>query len=78
MMNQTGSSAPDFTDDEIHRHLAVWRNWQTRLIQNQVGVFPWRFESSHRYFHKTSRKPGRNQKLVSSLYLDLHPNRFRL
>ena len=30
-------------------HMAVWRNWQTRLIQNQVSLWTWRFESSHRY-----------------------------
>ncbi len=33
----------------ICRRLAAWRNWQTRLIQNQVSVRTWRFESSRRY-----------------------------
>jgi hypothetical protein len=30
----------------------VWRNWQTRWIQNPLGATPWRFKSSHRYFFK--------------------------
>ena len=31
-------------------HTPVWRNWQTRWIQNPLGATPWRFKSSHRYF----------------------------
>ncbi len=29
--------------------MPVWRNWQTRWIQNPLGATPWRFKSSHRY-----------------------------
>jgi hypothetical protein len=25
----------------------MWRNWQTRRLQEPVGLYPWRFDSSH-------------------------------
>lgn len=39
-------------------HLPVWRNWQTRRIQNPFPAREWRFDSSHRYFlpHKGLRR----------------------
>lgn len=30
----------------------MWRNWQTRLIQNQVPEWEYEFESLHRYIEK--------------------------
>ncbi len=32
----------------------MWRNWQTRRLQEPVGSTPWRFDSSHPQFPEQS------------------------
>ena len=34
----------------------MWRNWQTRRLQEPVGSTPWRFDSSHPHYLATNSR----------------------